>query len=61
MITTVMRFKNGMVMVFDEKGEQMPEFQGRFEEVHERIEQTAGEKTKFIGWETPILWRGDHD
>ena len=28
MITDVFVFKNGMVAVFDQKGEQMPDFQG---------------------------------
>jgi len=37
MIKTVMRFRNNMVMVFDERGEQIPEYQGQYEKVKESI------------------------
>lgn len=37
MIKTVFKFKNGMVMVFDKKGEQIPEYQDQYEEVKEKI------------------------
>jgi hypothetical protein len=33
MIKTVIRFRNDMVMVFDERGEQIPEYQGQYEKV----------------------------
>ena len=33
MIKTAIRCPNNMVMVFDEKGEQIPEYQGQYEEV----------------------------
>lgn len=33
----VILWTNGMVMVFDRYGEQMPEYQGRFEHVQQRI------------------------
>ena len=33
MIKTAMRFRNNMVMVFDKRGEQIPEYQGQYEEV----------------------------
>ncbi len=36
-IKTVIRFKNNMVVVFDEEGEQIPEYQGQYEEVKESI------------------------
>jgi len=36
-IKTVIRCQNGMVMVFDKKGEQIPEYQGQYEEVKEKI------------------------
>jgi len=36
-INTVMKSEKGMVLVFDEDGEQMPEYQGQYEEVMERI------------------------
>ena len=37
MIKTVMRFKNNMVMVFDKEGEQIPRYQGQYEEVKQSI------------------------
>ena len=37
MIKTVIRCPNNMVMAFDEKGEQIPEYQGQYEEVKESI------------------------
>jgi len=37
MIKTVMRFRNNMVMVFDKRGEQIPEYQGQYEKVKESI------------------------
>ena len=36
-ITSVYAFGNGMCMVFDQHGQQMPEYQGRTEEMRERI------------------------
>ena len=37
MIENIYRFQNGMVMVFDEKGQQMPEYQGLWKEMKEKI------------------------
>jgi len=37
MIKTVIRCPNNMVMVFDKRGEQIPEYQGQYEEVKESI------------------------
>ncbi len=36
-IKIVSRFQNDMVVVFDERGEQIPEYQGQYEEVKESI------------------------
>jgi hypothetical protein len=36
-ITDVYIWQNGMVMTFDQFGEQMPEYQGRREEVLDKI------------------------
>ena len=36
-IKSVYRLKNDMVMVFDAEGEQIPEYQGRYEDVKESI------------------------
>ena len=41
MIKAVIRSQNNMVMVFDEKGEQIPEYQGQYEEVKESILKDA--------------------
>ena len=41
MIKTVIRAANNMVMVFDEEGEQIPEYQGQYEEVRESILKDA--------------------
>ena len=40
-IKTVIRCPDDMVMVFDEKGEQIPEYQGQYQEVKESILQDA--------------------
>lgn len=48
MIDHVIKFDNGMVMVFDEKGEQLPEYQGRYEEVKDKILADAPESAKFF-------------
>lgn len=44
---TVIRWQNGMVMVFDNKGKQMPDFQGPIEEVRDRILRHATAETLF--------------
>ena len=41
MIKTVIRLENNMVMVFDNKGEQIPEYQGNYEKRKEEILQSA--------------------
>ena len=40
-IKIVSRFQNDMVVVFDERGEQIPEYQGQYEEVKEKILKDA--------------------
>jgi len=37
MINSVMKSEDGMVMVFNGKGNQIPEYQGKYEDVRERI------------------------
>jgi hypothetical protein len=37
MIKSVVRCSNDLVMVFDEKGEQVPEYQGYYRDVRENI------------------------
>ena len=47
MIKTVIKFQSNMVMVFDENGEQIPEYQGRYEEVKESILKDAPKNAVF--------------
>ncbi len=39
---------NEMVMVFDQHGEQMPEYQGLYERVRDKILADAGDDVEFI-------------
>ena len=48
MISDVIKFQNGMVMVFDEQGEQIPEYQGRYEEVRDKIMADAPKSARFF-------------
>ena len=48
MIDHVIKFQNDMVMVFDENGEQMPAYQGRYEEVKDKILADAPRSAKFF-------------
>ena len=41
MIRTAVRCQNDMVMVFDKEGEQIPKYQGQYEEVKEKILKNA--------------------
>ncbi len=50
MIKTVIRLRNNMVVVFDVKGEQIPDYQGRYEDVKERILRDAPSGTVFNHW-----------
>ena len=50
MIDSVIRCPNDMVVVFDENDEQIPEYQGRYEEVKERILQDAPPQAVFGHW-----------
>ena len=47
MIKTVIKCANGMVMVFDKRGRQIPKYQGQCEEVKERILKDAPPDTVF--------------
>ena len=48
MIHDVIKLSNDIVMVFDEKGEQMPEYQGRYGEVRDKILADAPPSAKFF-------------
>lgn len=54
MIDHVIKLSNGVVMVFDEKGEQMPEYQGRYEEVRVKILARAPKGANFFHDEKPV-------
>ena len=47
MIKTAIRFGKYMVMVFDAMGEQLPQYQGRYERVHQDIMRDASAETVF--------------
>ena len=47
MIQTAIRFKNNMVMVFDKKGEQIPKYQGQYENVKESVTKNAPAEAVF--------------
>jgi hypothetical protein len=50
MIKTVIRLNNDLVMVFDENGEQMHEYQGKYNDVKYRILSCVSPDTKYIHW-----------
>ena len=53
-IENVVRWENGMVMVFDQYGQQMPDYQGKWEEMCEAIERDKPEAVTVQG---PQRWR----
>jgi hypothetical protein len=50
MIKTVIRIKNDYVMVFDEDGEQIPEYQGHYRDVKAKILADAPAGSVFNHW-----------
>lgn len=57
MISEVIRFRgNDNVLVFDEEGEQIPVFQGQYQEVRVKILARAPKEAKFyLGtWSVPL-------
>jgi hypothetical protein len=50
MISKIIRLKNNMVMVFDEQGEQLPEYQGPYKDVKEKIISNAPAGAIFNHW-----------
>jgi hypothetical protein len=49
-IKTIIRTENDEVMVFDEYGEQMPEYQGYYAAVKDKILADATETSTFSHW-----------
>lgn len=53
----VYKFDNGMLMVFDEHGQQIPSLQGSYsEELMEKIKNNSDEGTEFSGFSEVIQW-----
>lgn len=50
MIKTIIRIKNDMVLVFDENGEELPEYQGYYDNVKDRIMADALANSVFNHW-----------
>ncbi len=50
MIKTIIRAENDEVMVFDENGDQMPEYQGYYATVKDKILADASETSVFSHW-----------
>jgi hypothetical protein len=50
MIKTVIRLENNMVMVFDESGEEIPEYQGYYHVVKANILADAAAGSVFNHW-----------
>ena len=50
MIKTVIRLGNDAVIVFDTEGEQIPEYQGQYENVRERVLSDAPPEAAFNHW-----------
>lgn len=55
MINQVIRWSNDNVMVFDERGEQIPEFQGPYAEVRIKILAHAPKSAKFFHGDWPTV------
>jgi len=49
-IKTVIKSQSDMVLVFDEEGEQIPDYQGDYEEVKESILRDAPSTAIFAHW-----------
>ena len=50
MIKTVIKAPNDMVIAFDEQGNQITEYQGRYEEVKGKIMADIGTESAFVHW-----------
>ncbi|MGD0794235.1 MAG: hypothetical protein ABR958_01390 [Dehalococcoidales bacterium] len=50
MINKIIRLRNNVVMVFDEQGEQLPEYQGLYGDVREKILANAPAGAVFNHW-----------
>lgn len=48
MLMRVIKWDDGSVVAFDEREQRIPELNGRYDEVHERVLRDAGPDTKFF-------------
>lgn len=58
-VSSAYRWKNGMVMVFDTTGRQVPQLQGEYcVDLHRRIRQHSSHQTKWFGFgeDGPVEW-----
>ncbi len=55
MITSVILWTNGMVAVFDQDGNQMPEYQGHYGGVKNKILQEFHREWQLAEWDKGIL------
>jgi hypothetical protein len=54
-IAAVYRFANGMVMVFDNNGQQVPEYQGHIDDVRTKIEAAKPSHVQ-VDWNRVKVW-----
>lgn len=57
-IKSVFVFANGMVAVCDQYGEQMPRYQGRWDEKEAKIRRDAGPSVK---WNFASEWKANRE
>ena len=50
MVKTIIRTDDDMVLVFDERGEQVPEYQGRYSDVRDKVLANAFGAAEFFHW-----------
>lgn len=56
-IESVWKFDNDMIMVFDQSGNQMSLYQGRYtKDLHKKIVDRSDEGTKWYGFDEPIKY-----
>ncbi len=53
-IKTVILWQNGMVMVFGQDGQQLPEYQGPVEEVRDKIKRAYAGQWEYKVWD--VRW-----